>query len=181
MIELSTKKELSRIILIESTLRKPKLITESSQFKSVYIGKGGMYKTISWRVVKEYPEFGYKVVKEFMKELPNGIDVAYTIEDNLYIGTPKDAKYFCETRGIKPELANINSNVCSIGKCIYKDKTHEDYGKWAGYSHRAIYLFGYDYVVKEGDCVEGYFPLGFVPKTEEDCRNMAIAFSNSVS
>jgi hypothetical protein len=111
------------------------------------------------------------------------MDVAYTLEDNLYIGGPDDAKYICKKRGIKPEKASESHCVCSIGKCIYIDENHVDFGKWFGWSHRAMYGFkvGDDYKVKEGDCLERYFPNGFKAETEEDCRNMAIAFAESVS
>jgi len=93
-------------------------------------------------------------------------------------------------RGIIPEKANPKHNVCSIGKSL-KD------GKWYGWSHRAIFGFQVGDVVKEGDCcatpgvTEEYLrehpeeneslPVGFIARTEEDCKRMAIAFADSVS
>lgn len=93
-------------------------------------------------------------------------------------------------RGILPEKADPKHNVCSIGKS-FKD------GKWYGWSHRAIYGFQIGDVVKEGDCcatsgwTEDYLkehpeenkalPIGFVAKTDEDCKRIAIAFAESVS
>ncbi len=92
--------------------------------------------------------------------------------------------------GILPEKADLKHNVCSIGKS-FKD------GKWYGWSHRAIYGFAIGDEVKEGDCcntpgvTEEYLkdhpeedislPIGFIAKTEEDCKRMAIAFAESVS
>jgi hypothetical protein len=182
MIELYTIKELNRLNLFGS-------VCEGKRFVSVYSkevnDKGGswddFWETKSYRIEREIPKFGYKIVKEYSKALPEGMLVAYTL-DNEYIGDPKIAKYLCEKRGIKPEIKE-GCNVCSIGKCIYKDKDHEDYDKWFGWSHRAIFGFkvGDGYKVKKGDCLEGYFPIGFEAKTEEDCKKMASAFSDSVS
>ena len=103
--------------------------------------------------------------------------------DNMTMGLL--AKY-----GILPEKANPKHNVCSIGKS-FKD------GKWYGWSHRAIHGFSIGDVVKEGDCcatsgwTESYLkkhpeedeslPIGFIAKTEKDCKQMAIAFAESIS
>ena len=91
---------------------------------------------------------------------------------------------------IVPEKAHSSHNVCSIGKSL-KD------GKWYGWSHRAIYGFKIGDEVKEGDCcatsgwTKDYLKehpeedksllIGFIAKTEEDCKRMAIAFAESVS
>ena len=93
-------------------------------------------------------------------------------------------------RGILPEKSSPNNDVCSIGKSL-KD------GKWYGWSHRAIYGFAIGDTAKEGDCyaapgvTDEYLkdhpqenkslPVGFIAKTEEDCKRMAIAFADSVS
>ena len=53
--------------------------------------------------------------------------------------------------------------------------------KWYGWSHRAIFGFGIGSEVKEGDCCEGYLPIGFKAKTLEDAKKMAEAFAESVS
>ena len=82
---------------------------------------------------------------------------------------------FWEQHGIKPETGNIG----------FSDKEQ----KWYGWSHRAINGFGIGDKVEEGDCVaqdseypaEGAFPVGFKAKTLEDCKKMAIVFSDSVS
>lgn len=76
--------------------------------------------------------------------------------EGRYIGDPKTAHYLCKKRGIAPELADPNDNVCSIGFC-------EREQKWYGWSHRAIYGFGVGSHIKQGDC-------GYVPKDKEDFR-----------
>jgi 5-methylcytosine-specific restriction endonuclease McrA len=45
----------------------------------------------------------------------------------------------------------------------------------------AVKGFGIGYVVEKDDIIAKYFPVGFVAKTKEDCRKMAIAFARSVS
>ena len=106
-----------------------------------------------------------------------------------YIGLSRDAYRLCNKRGIKPELANPDHSVCSIGFCA-------DENKWFGWSHRAIYGFTIGDVVKEGDCtassgwIDEYLaehpeddlslPIGFEAKTIDDAKRMAIAFAESV-
>ena len=86
---------------------------------------------------------------------------------------------------IKPEKIWKNSNVCSIGFC-------EKEQKWYGWSHRAMYGFKVGDKVKKGDCTassgwtaeyladhpeeDWSLPIGFVAKTLDDCRKMAVAF-----
>jgi hypothetical protein len=69
--------------------------------------------------------------------------------------------------------------------------------KWYGWSHRAAYGFSIGDVVKEGDCTaeSGWtdeylaehpeddlsLPVGFIARTKEDTKRMAIAFAESVS
>ena len=109
-------------------------------------------------------------------------------KDGGYIGRWDDFEKLVMKRGINPEKANVRDNVCSIGK-----SRHD--GKWYGWSHRAIYGFSIGDTVKEGDCCamcgtleefrtsenDKSLPVGFVAKTEEDCKRMAIAFADSVS
>jgi hypothetical protein len=92
-------------------------------------------------------------------------------------------------KGVLPELADGDSNICSIGFC-------EKEQKWYGWSHRAIYGFGIGDVVKDDDCAstsglcDEYLaehpeenkalPIGFISKTLDDCKKMAIAFADSV-
>ena len=113
---------------------------------------------------------------------------AFSMKDGGYIGDVKFAEYL-NKKGIVPELAEPSDNVCSIGFC-------EKEQKWYGWSHRAIKGFGIGYEVKEGDLVttSGYteeyikehpendksVPVGFIAKTLEDCKKLAIAFAESV-
>ena len=101
------------------------------------------------------------------------LESAYTTEGN-YIGSEKDAKYITEKRGIKPELANKNDGVCSIG---FNKKEQ----KWYGWSHRAIYGF------KVGDEItnkaSGFSNIKkpFIIKDLLEAKEVAIKFSDSVS
>ena len=123
---------------------------------------------------------------------------AYTIPEGYYIGSSKWAHRLIVQRGIKPqprEPAEPSANggrgrICTIGFCA-RDQ------KWFGWSHRAIFGFGIGDTVKEGDCTasSGWtdewltehpeddlsLPIGFVAKTLNDCKRMAIAFADSVS
>ena len=114
--------------------------------------------------------------------------VAYTHKGE-YIGDSKTAYRLCVKRRIVPEKITPNGNVCSIGYSFF-------FKKWYGWSHRAICGFKIGDVVKKGDCCassgwtdeylkdhpdENILPVGFVAKTEEDCKKMAIAFASSVS
>ena len=117
------------------------------------------------------------------------LDSAYTDPGGDYIGSSVWAYRLIRKRGIAPEKADPNHNVCSIGFC-------EREQKWYGWSHRAMYGFGIGDVVKEGDCtaesgwIDEYLedhpeadrslPTGFIAKTLEDAKLMAIAFADSV-
>lgn len=105
-----------------------------------------------------------------------------------YIGDIDNFTNIVVKKGIFPEVFDDNK-VCSIGKS-------EKDGKWYGWSHRAIYGFQIGDTVKKGDCCaeSGWtkeylkthpdlyvLPIGFIAKTEEGCKKMAIAFANSVS
>ena len=48
-----------------------------------------------------------------------------------YMGNPKMARFLVVKKGIVPELARPDANVCSVGFC-------EADGRWYGWSHRAI-------------------------------------------
>ena len=137
----------------------------------------------------------YKVGYEIRTVLINGEEAcgkpfemksAYTPEGH-YIGRSKFAHFLCKKRGIKPELADSNDNVCSIG---FSEKKQ----KWYGWSHREIYGFGIGHITKEGDCTteagvlpeyltpenDKRVPVGFEVKTLEDAKLCAIAFAESV-
>lgn len=111
--------------------------------------------------------------------------------DNKYVGVLNDAQIkSLFSQGILPETDFRNNNVVSIGKS-YKDN------RWYGWSHRAMCGFSVGDTVKEGDCTasSGWtqehlaknpekdlsLPVGFVAKTDEDAKRMAIAYADSVS
>jgi hypothetical protein len=127
--------------------------------------------------------------KEFGMDTDTEMDSAYTSSGD-YIGNPEDAKYLVEKKGISPEKASPSHSVCSIG---WSEKEQ----KYYGWSHRAIHGFGIGDIVKEGDITaepgftdeylrahpyaDRSLPVGFIAKTKEDCKRMAIAFADSVA
>ena len=122
-----------------------------------------------------------------VREKPTFMASLCTQEDG-YIGSIDSLTKFILENGIIPE-GEKDFKVCSYGKSV-KD------GKWYGWSHRAIHGFQIGDEVKEGDCCasSGYtddylkehpeenkaLPIGFIAKTEEDSKKMAIAFAESV-
>ena len=134
---------------------------------------------------------GYILQREFVTLGGDGIwmTVAYNYNGD-YIGNSRDAWRLCVKRGILPEKAQPNHNVCSIGYCKKKRK-------WYGWSHRAICGFGVGYIAKKGSCptesgfMDGYLkehpeadrrvPIGFKVKNMEDAKRAAIAMAESVS
>lgn len=123
-------------------------------------------------------------------EPPTFIVSVYAM-DGGYIGSlDKTTLYLLVEKGVVPQKSEPSHKVCSIGKSL-KD------GKWYGWSHRAIHGFSIGDEVREGDCcatsglIEEYLkdhpkenrslPVGFVAKTDDDCKRMAIAFADSVA
>ncbi|MBS1722711.1 MAG: hypothetical protein JSS66_06850 [Armatimonadetes bacterium] len=101
------------------------------------------------------------------------MDAAFGKIDDCYIGNEDDAKHLVDEKGLAPERAAPDKNVCSIGYCS-KEK------KWFGYSHRAMKGFGI------GDKAEEWYPDGEnkgkkPAKTLADAKQMAIDFAESVS
>lgn len=78
-----------------------------------------------------------------------------------YIGNEETAKFLCVQRGIAPEKAHSDHNVCSIGFC-------EAEQKWYGWSHRAINGFGVGSIVQKGDC--GYVPVDWPDFLDDAAR-----------
>ena len=156
-----------------------------------------------WRVLSVTPEYEVAVVSG--GDDPYGTDeVVDAIKDasgrvvemlscftldGHYIGNERRARFLCNDRGIAPELAIPEHEVCSIG---FSERDQ----KWYGWSHRAIYGFGIGSVVKAGDCAassgftDAYLaehpeadmslPVGFTAKTLPDARRIAVAFAESV-
>ncbi len=152
--------------------------------------------------VRKY-KVGYKIRDELLTGdeacgLENFVMKSAYSPDGHYIGSTKDAHRLVVKRGIKPEpmpascvgspLAGLH--ICSIGFC-------EREQKWFGWSHRAIHGFRIGDKVKKGDCtnspgcIDEYIrehpeadlslPAGFEARNLDDCKRMAIAFSDSVS
>jgi hypothetical protein len=108
---------------------------------------------------------------------------------SVYVGDTKWA-WFLVKRGIVPVASADDHSVASIG---WREKDQ----KWYGWSHRAIHGFGIGDIVAKGDltATSGYIdeylkdhpeadrslPVGFVAKTLEDAKWMAIAFADAVS
>jgi hypothetical protein len=136
---------------------------------------------------------GYEIRKEEYSNEDYGgegtliLEMAYTPSGD-FIGDPNMAKALVEKWGIAPEKINPSFSVCTIG---WAERTQ----KYYGWSNRAIYGFKIGDIVEEGDATsapEGIspsespdakygLPVGFIAKTKEDCRRMAIAFARSVS
>jgi len=142
----------------------------------------------------------YKLEKSFPDTKPFWTAIAYNSKGE-YIGNINWLKMLIE-KGIVPEVMpsktgpnNKDANMgdgctCSIGRSVLD-------GKWYGWSHRAINGFQVGDEVKKGDCcassgyIDSYLrkhpekdlrlPVGFVAKTIEDTKRMAIAFADSVS
>ena len=135
---------------------------------------GGINKTVL-EVMDKGP---YNLHREiwrlpFANSEPTEMLQAYT-KDGVYIGDEKTAKLLCKKRGIVPELSREDHSVASIGKST-KD------GKWYGWSHRAIYGFEPGSTCKEGDCHYTPDRGEWTAETDEDARQMAIDFAESVS
>lgn len=92
---------------------------------------------------------GYEIREEVIDDSDCGGDGftmkrAYT-PDGHYIGDSKQGYRLCKKRGIAPELAYPDNNVCCIGFC-------EKEQKWYGWSHRLMNGFGVGDLVVKGDC-----------------------------
>lgn len=144
---------------------------------------------------------GYVIREEEVPSLAGGsypktmvMKICYTLE-GLYIGRPPWGYRLCVKRGIKPELAGTNSDMCSDNPPCSIGFSERDQ-KWYGWSHRALHGFQIGDVVKEGDCTasSGWtqeylaehpeadisLPVGFKAETLDDAKRMAIAFAESV-
>lgn len=125
-------------------------------------------------------EHGFVIKKEYSKLCPDGIEFAYNL-DGKYIGDPKNAKFLCIDKGIRPETYDDNK-VCTIGFC-------EKEQAWYGWSHRAFsppFKIGYTIESEDNLCTGAWGPneksleVGFTAKTLDDCKLLAIAYAFSV-
>jgi len=137
-------------------------------------------KQISKKVlrVRKY-KAGYEVRTELWDNGGPATEMrsAYTPSGD-YIGNPRVARYLCVKRGIKPEKASPDDNVCSIGFC-------EKEQRWYGWSHRAICGFGIgDRVFEEryGDEHTLFTQHGeVVIETLDQAREAAVNFARYVA
>jgi hypothetical protein len=121
-------------------------------------------------VVRRY-KAGYEIRDEYWTmegcgDRPTHMRQAYTPSGG-YIGDSKIAYRLCDKRGIRPELARQNDNICSIGFC-------EREKRWYGWSHRAIYGFGMGSTCEPGNC--HYLPSN----KEEFIESMRRWYSNDM-
>jgi len=142
----------------------------NTHFKSEFISK------------RKYEDLGYIAVKEkvWEPETPDSsweMTSAFSPIDDGYIGDTKTAR-FLGKRGIKPQRASEDHNVCSIGFC-------EKENKWYGWSHRAIAGFGMgDKIFEEkfGNDKTKFVKHGSKDvKTLEDAKLAATRFAGYVS
>jgi hypothetical protein len=134
------------------------------------------------KVLKVDKKEGYEIRTELIDGEDYGgpdmeMESAYNPEGH-YIGDPDTAKFICEKRGIKPELASPDNNVCSVGFC-------EAEQKWYGWSHRAMVGFEIGNKIFEERFGDDHTP--FIEHGEKDITNMeearlaAVNFASSVS
>ncbi|OQX21272.1 MAG: hypothetical protein BWK75_03440 [Candidatus Altiarchaeales archaeon A3] len=112
---------------------------------------------------------------------------AYTMNEK-YIGSSKLAHFLIVKKGIMPETTP-GQRICCIGFCKGEQK-------WYSWSQVYICGFGIGHIVRKGDSVTESewsneyllkhpetenIKAGFVAKTLNDCRKLAVAFSESAS
>jgi len=148
----------------------------------------------------------YKVGYEVRTKLIDGeryggqnfvIKSAYTPEGH-YIGSPRDAHRLVAKYGIKPEPVHTDCTEANSGRgltCSIGFSERDQ--KWYGWSHRALHGFAIGDVVDSEDhlcACSGWtdkylvehpeadvsLPVGFVARTLEDAKRMAIAFAEAV-
>lgn len=129
-------------------------------------------------IKRNFKKFGYVVKEELWyhgenDKNPTIMISAYNL-DGDYIGSSKVAYRLCQKRGIKPEKANPSHTVCSVG---FSQKEQA----WYGWSHRAIYGFKIGHTIQWGHVCQDKFGIGYVAKTLDDCKALAIEFAESVS
>lgn len=136
---------------------------------------------IGKKVIRQWPLWaGYICSEErwthFSDPRPVTITAVYNSRGQ-YVGDPKFARYLI-SQGIVAELKSPEYSVCSVGFCAREKK-------WAGWSHRALCLFGVgDRIFEEdyGDDRTLFTEHGSqVIKDLADARQAACAFADYVS
>ena len=135
----------------------------------------------------QYPQWGYELRRQVWQspgeDTGKEIELisAYAYPGGLYIGSREFAEYLCRERGIEPEAAGKDDNICSVGFCA-KDQ------KWYGWSHRAIcgFKIGDMLFDPEWESSDPKLPTDEVPfilsgsvqiETPEQARQAAVNFA----
>ena len=132
-------------------------------------------RTASVKKIRSVVDHGsYEMRKELVKILGHEIEIeaAYGKIDGGFIGDQRMAQKFVDEKGIEPEKAEPDHNVCSIGFCKKEEK-------WYGWSHRAYEGFGIGDHFKES--YPGGDEKGRKIKSLDEAKEAAKAFARSVS
>lgn len=140
--------ELKRKVEMLVELVSMPVVIESKAYKVMYLmyvqPELAMNEDINKRFIAQYthPEFieRHEIWDDKLAGFePINMKSAYSKIDGGYIGDLKFAKYLTEEVGVSQiQKANPDHNVCSIGYVEdYKGKSG-----WAGWSHRALCIFG---------------------------------------
>lgn len=137
------------------------------------------------RIKSQKPHLNVGVYRGLVTVGKQRIPGYFSTADNSYVGD-EDFVKFLDSKGISlVQKANPKHSTASIGY-------NPEEKKWYGWSHRAIYGFGVGHKCKAGDsgvAAPGqktfssvWYPQpGYVCRTIEDCKRVAIAFADSVS
>ncbi len=138
----------------------------------------------SEEVVEEFPDRGYKVVKQIYRFDPTcdqqEMMIARSLEDDGYIGMDTDAEKYWKELGITRFLKGGHGDVCCVGLCPEKNK-------WYGWSHRAAGGYAPGETVEDDAIVSGCFgknsspyQKGYVCKDLDDSFEMAKVYASEV-
>lgn len=117
----------------ENFLRRPfviRLPDDSGDLRNRELVRDGK----AFDVWRETYDLGGRAMSKRPRNRFMQLEVART-KDGHYIGSPENARYLCEVKGIAPELSDPEHSVCSVGFSSLD-------GQWYGWSHRAISGFG---------------------------------------
>ncbi len=133
------------------------------------------YKLKEVKFQRNYP--GYLYRREIVDDSEYGGDGnleminCYSSDTGQWIGNAKDARYLCKKLGLRQIHGSIGFN--------------EDEQKWYGWSHRAIYGFGIEDKLFEGDFGDAKTLFSQHGKktitTLDEARQAAIRFAKFVS
>jgi hypothetical protein len=135
--------------------------------------------------IRKWPSLGIEVRTELCRmanndpdEKPFEMKTAYTLDSGDYVGNPKIMIKFIRKYGIRPEVADSDDSVCSIG---FSNRNKQ----WYGWSHRAVSGFKPGDIVKKGDILAksagGPFKSGYEIKDMKAAKDAAVQFASLVS